>query len=83
MNSPTALWHHLGLLRTKSRCSKADAATRSADQKFSAPPASSLAENIVSSRARPIEGAPAAIRGITLSWSRKILPNADGSLGAA
>jgi acyl-CoA dehydrogenase len=72
----------LGLLRTKA-VKQADGSYKISGTKiFISAGEHDLAENIVHLVLARIEGAPAGIRGTTLFVVPKILPDADGSLGA-
>jgi acyl-CoA dehydrogenase len=72
----------LGLLRTKAM-KQADGSYKISGTKiFISAGEHDLAENIVHLVLARIEGAPAGIRGTTLFVVPKILPKADGSLGA-
>ena len=72
----------LGLLRTKA-VKQGDGSYKITGTKiFISAGEHDLAENIVHLVLARIEGAPAGIKGISLFVVPKILPNADGSLGA-
>ncbi len=72
----------LGLLRTKA-VKQADGSYRITGTKiFISAGEHDLAENIVHLVLARIEGAPAGIRGISLFIVPKMLPDADGALGA-
>jgi alkylation response protein AidB-like acyl-CoA dehydrogenase len=72
----------LGLVRTKA-VKEADGGYRITGAKiFISAGEHDLAENIVHLVLARIEGAPAGIRGLSLFIVPKVLPNADGSLGA-
>jgi len=72
----------LGLLRTKAQ-PQADGGYRITGTKiFISAGEHDLAENIIHLVLARIEGAPAGTKGISLFVVPKILPNADGSLGA-
>jgi acyl-CoA dehydrogenase len=73
----------LGLLRTKA-VKQADGSYRIAGSKiFISAGEHDLAENIVHLVLARIEGAPAGIRGLSLFIVPKLLPEPDGSVGAA
>jgi acyl-CoA dehydrogenase len=72
----------LGLLRTKAVKQSDGSYKISGTKIFISAGEHDLAENIVHLVLARIEGAPAGIRGTTLFIVPKVLPNADGSLGA-
>jgi alkylation response protein AidB-like acyl-CoA dehydrogenase len=72
----------LGLLRTKAVKQGDGSYTISGTKIFISSGEHDLSENIVHLVLARIEGAPAGIKGTTLFIVPKILPNADGSLGA-
>ena len=73
----------LGLLRTKA-VKQADGSYRITGSKiFISAGEHDLAENIVHLVLARIEGAPAGIRGLSLFIVPKLLPDPDGSVGAA
>src|SRR5262249_25593315 len=72
----------LGLLRTKALKQPDGSYKITGTKIFISAGEHDLSENIVRLVLARIEGAPAGIRGITLFIVPKVLPNADGSLGA-